>query len=147
MPDHDRFPPPGGPSPVRPFLTAGGNSGGVEDRYRSPASDVRPYLLTGGRARPVDSGLRIEAQVLTTPQGAAALDRHQYEHHAILTLCLQPKAVAEVGARLGLHLGVARILVADLVVLGHLAVRAADHSAVHSVHIIERLIRGLQAIG
>jgi hypothetical protein len=34
-------------------------------------SGVRPYLITGGRARPVDSTLRIEAQVLTTWEGRA----------------------------------------------------------------------------
>jgi hypothetical protein len=70
---------------------------------RPTASTVRPYLLTGGRARP-DTGLEIETQVLTTPAGDEAVERYRYEQHDIILLCRQPRAVAEVAARLGLHL-------------------------------------------
>ncbi|MET7424493.1 DUF742 domain-containing protein [Dactylosporangium sp. NPDC005555] len=112
---------------------------------RPAASAVRPYLLTGGRARP-DAVLEIEAQVLTTAAGEDALDRHRYEQREIVLLCRRPLAVAEVAARLGLHLGVARVLVGDLVACGHLAARRPDHAPHRNVAIIERVIRGLQAI-
>jgi Protein of unknown function (DUF742) len=48
-------------------------------------------------------------------------------------------------APLGLHLGVARVLVADLVAMGLLLLSDApgDH---RQTHLIERVIRGLQAI-
>jgi len=112
---------------------------------RPAASPVRPYLLTGGRARP-DTGLEIEAQVLTTGAGEQALERYRYEQRDIILLCREPLAVAEIAARLNLHLGVARVLVGDLVASGHLGTRR-PHSGLHrNTAIIERVIRGLQAI-
>ncbi|GGM37636.1 DUF742 domain-containing protein [Dactylosporangium sucinum] len=135
---------------VRPFL--GGSSAGPPaqppprpDPLRPTTSAVRPYLLTGGRARP-DTGLEIEAQVLTTTVGEDALDRYRYEQREILLLCRAPLAVAEVAARLGLHLGVARVLVGDLIACGHLASRRPDSGLHRNAAIIERVIRGLQAI-
>ena len=109
-------------------------------------SGVRPYLITGGRARPVDTTLRIEAQVLTTWEGRAALDQLSYEHRDVAALCLRPAAVAEVAARLHLHLGVARVVVADLVAMGYLVVRHPEVAADQQVTIIERVISGLTAI-
>jgi hypothetical protein len=139
------------PSRVRPFLhgeplpVTGGGPAAQPDRPSS-VSPLRPYLLTGGRVRGADATLEIEAQVVTTDAGYMAIDTLVYEHRDIVGLCLQPIAVAEVAARLGLHLGVARVLVGDLLALGHLAVRRPE--AVHrgNVQIIERVIRGLQAI-
>lgn len=109
-------------------------------------SGVRPYLITGGRARPVDSTLHVEAQVLTTWDGRAAVDRLTYEHRDIVALCLRPNSVAEVAAHLHLHLGVARVVVADLMALGYLVVRQPEATATNQVQIIERVIRGLTAI-
>ena len=109
-------------------------------------SGVRPYLITGGRARPIDTTLRMEAQVLTTWEGRTALDALVYEHHDVVALCLRPTAVAEVAARLHLHLGVARIVVADLVALGYLLIRHPEVAAHQQVQIIERVISGLTAI-
>jgi hypothetical protein len=54
--------------------------------------------------------------------------------------------VAEIAAHLQMHLGVARIVVADLVALGYLIVRQAEMAPSQQVHIIERVIRGLTAI-
>lgn len=107
---------------------------------------VRPYLITGGRSRPIDSSLQPEAQVLATWDGLAALDRLSYEHHDIVLLCQEPQAVVEVAAHLGLHLGVVRVVVADLVALGYLILRPAESSTHHQTHVIERVIRGLTAI-
>lgn len=109
-------------------------------------SPLRPYLITGGRARPADDTLELEAQVATTAAGAAVINTLAYEQHDIIQLCATPMAVAEVAARLGLHLGVARVLVADLVVLGYLAIRRPQRVPHRNLEIIERVIRGLQAI-
>jgi Protein of unknown function (DUF742) len=109
-------------------------------------SRVRPYLVTGGRVRPVDSTLQIEAQVLTSAEGRAALDRLAYEHREVAALCLRPVAVAEVAARLHLHLGVTRVVVADLVAMGYLLIRHPEVAPHQQVHIIERVISGLTAI-
>jgi Protein of unknown function (DUF742) len=105
-----------------------------------------PYLLTGGRARPVDDNLEIEAQVVATPAGRGQLVRLQFENHDIVALCEQPFAVVEIAGRLGLHLGVARVLVGDLVALGYLSVRRPEIDPALRAQIIERVIRGLDRI-
>lgn len=90
--------------------------------------------------------IEIEAQVVITLAGEVALARHLYEHHAILARCAQPAAVAELAAALGLHLNVVRVLVGDLVAMGHLAARRPESGTHRDAAIIERVIRGLQAI-
>lgn len=104
-------------------------------------SGVRPYLITGGRSRPVDT-LRLETQVLATWAGRTSIDRLVYEHRDVVALCLRPLAVAEVAARLSLHLGVARVLVGDLVAMGYLTVSHVPPQQ-DQVRIIERIIDGL----
>jgi hypothetical protein len=117
------------------------------DSAQSPALAVRPYLLTGGRAAPSGKEFEIEAQIVTTAAGEAALSHYRFEERDIVVLCRHPMAVAEVGARLGLHLGVARVLVGDLIVAGHLSARRPYVGLHRNVAIIERVINGLQAIG
>ena len=105
---------------------------------------VRPYLVTSGRAHPVDQSLEIEAQVVTVPAADAA--RLAFERRDIVALCREPKSVAEVASILGLHIGVARVLVADLAHLGYLAVTRPGAQQSHDVDLIERVIRGLESI-
>jgi hypothetical protein len=106
-----------------------------------------PYLLTGGRVRPTDESLELEAQIVTTEVGRDGLGQLSYERYDIVALCGQQSyAVAEVAARLGLHLGVTRILVGDLIVSGHLSVRRPERDPRRQAAIIERVIRGLDAI-
>jgi hypothetical protein len=139
------------PSRVRPFLRdepePAVDDGPAPWSYRpAEVSHLRPYLLTGGRVRPAADALEIEAQVVTTETGFLAIRTTQYEQRDILELCQAPLAIAEVAARLRLHLGVARVLVDDLLVLGHLALRRPEAVPHRNVEIIERVIRGLQAI-
>jgi hypothetical protein len=54
--------------------------------------------------------------------------------------------VAEISARLGLHLGVTRILVGDLRAAGLVDVHTQDATLPHSPEIILRVMRGLRAI-
>ena len=108
---------------------------------------VPPYLLTGGRARPVDENLAIEAQVITTLAGRADIPTLQFEVHDIVVACDdEPLAVVEVASKLGLHLGVARVLVGDLVASGHLMVQRPLIDPSRRVEIIERVIRGLDQL-
>ena len=55
-------------------------------------------------------------------------------------------SVAEVAAMLGLHIGVARVLVADLAELGYVVVRRPANHNSQDLGMIERVIRGLEAI-
>jgi hypothetical protein len=90
--------------------------------------------------------LEIEAQVVTTEAGRVMIPVLAFEQRDIVELCLRPVAVAEVAARLGIHLGVARVLVGDLLALGYLAVRRPEVAPHRNAEIIERVISGLQAI-
>ncbi|GAA4539422.1 DUF742 domain-containing protein [Amycolatopsis samaneae] len=118
-------------------------SPGLED---TGVSLLRPYLLTAGRAQPVDHTLEIEAQVLTSRLGAASHPQLTFERREIVSLCRRTMSVAEIAALLGLHIGVARVLVADLAALGYVVVRRPGTHASHDLGMIERIISGLNAI-
>jgi uncharacterized protein DUF742 len=109
-------------------------------------SGVRPYLLTSGRAQPVDDTLEIEAQVATSPQAAASPEGLTFEHRDIVELCRTTMSVAEIAALLSLHIGVARVLVADLAALGYVVVRRPIAALGQDLGMIERVIRGLETI-
>ncbi|WP_326635031.1 DUF742 domain-containing protein [Streptosporangium sp. NBC_01755] len=120
---------------------------GREEPVRSPVTGVRPYVLTGGRVRPVHPApLNIAAQIRSTPHGMVATERLTYEHRDIVELCDRWISVAEVAAHLRLHLGVVRVLVADLAALGLLDVHEGNLAGSRQVAILERVIRGLTAI-
>jgi len=136
------------PSDLRPYLAVGG---GQDDGIAGTGDDgavsgLRPYLLTSGRAEPVDDTLEIEAQVLTTDLGETAYGRLSFEYREIVQLCTTTMSVAEVAARLGLHIGVARVLIADLAALGYLIVQRPSFPLSQDPNLIERVIRGLEAI-
>lgn len=107
---------------------------------------LRPYLLTSGRAQPVDQTLEIEAQVVTSRLGASAQSSLSFEHRDIVALCRKSMSVAEIAAMLGLHIGVARVLVADLAEAGYVLVRRPNTKPSQDLGMIERVIRGLEAI-
>jgi hypothetical protein len=134
----------GGATPrIRPFLFGSAES----DRPVSPAappSGPRPYVLTAGRTEFVDPLIGVETQV-TARLGPAPSDLRP-ELAAIVELCAEPTSVAEIAARLRLHLGVTRILVGDLRAAGHLDVHTVDVTRPHDPDTILRVMRGLRAI-
>lgn len=127
---------------MRPYLDADF----PDEESNEDASPLRPYVLTDGRTEPVDRTLEIEAQVMTTGSGVQALAGLAFEHRDIVRLCSVPMSVAEVAARLKLHIGVARVLVADLAAQGFLRVRRPSLPLAHDPQLIERVIRGLESI-
>ena len=107
---------------------------------------VRPYALTGGRTRASIGDLPIEALVVSTPEGLDALEL-RHEARTIVTMCRQPISVAEVSARVKIPLGVARVLVGDLLGDGHVQVhRATVGDARPDVRLLTRVLDGLQAL-
>jgi hypothetical protein len=133
-------------SGARPYLARGDvdDAGGTPDA--DTLSPLRPYLLTSGRTAPVDQTLEIEAQVQATELGATGYSRLSFEQRDIVELCTTTMSVAEVAARLRLHIGVARVLVADLAALGYLTVQRPSPQLPHDRDLIERVIRGLEAV-
>lgn len=108
---------------------------------------VRPYLLTGGRTRS-DIDLPLEAQIIATPAGQAALGRAGQEREAIISLCADQQSVAEISAHLHIHLQVARVLVGDLIGEGFLAVQTAPTQTTDrpDLQLLNRVLDGLQAL-
>ena len=112
------------------------------------ASLVRPYTLTAGRTD-TSVDLPLEAPVQTL-QAALA---HQWPPNdmrdKIIQLCIESPSVAEISARLDLPLGVARVLVGDLVMSGYLRVHRTltDRSTRDERReLIGRTLRGLKAL-
>jgi hypothetical protein len=149
-PDSDDPAYPARPS-VRPFLQSGPlSAGGYRPATRDsepPAAEqtsgLRPFVITSGRTDGTDPDIGMETQVTVNP--AAGPVRLSPEMRAIVGLCGEPVSVAEISARLRLHLGVTRILVGDLRAAGQLDVHVLDNET-PDPETIMRVIRGLRAI-
>ena len=137
---------------VRPFL----QEGAAPARFQpQPPAQVevpppgehttalRPFVITAGRVDGPDPDIQMETQVTAHPGAAPA--RLPPEKRAIVTLCVEPLSVAEISARLRLHLGVVRILVGDLRAAGQLDVHVLENDF-PDPETIMRVIRGLRAI-
>lgn len=108
---------------------------------------IRPYAMTGGRTRPkVD--LPLETLVRTNDRGWSVRHEVGTEERRILELAGDPLSIAEISAHLGVVLGVARVLVGDLVASGRLDRSAATTSSNPGadVSLLERVLDGLKAL-
>jgi hypothetical protein len=111
------------------------------------SSGLRPFVLTSGRVSSADPDIGLETQVTARFAGPGlVVSNLAPELRAIVALCAYPMSVAEISARLGLHLGVTRVLVGDLRAAGHLDVHTMDVANPHNPETILRVIRGLRAI-
>jgi len=101
---------------------------------------LRPYIITGGRTEASNADLSIES-VVQTKQGVDGLG---FEKRTIAKHCVEPKSIGEIAAHLRVPLGVAVVLVSDMlsegVVIAHKRAKANDTG------LIERLIEGIRAI-
>ncbi|MBE4733448.1 MULTISPECIES: DUF742 domain-containing protein [Streptomyces] len=130
-----------------PLETPRDSGGGSPDPVgRAPA--VRPFLLTAGRVSGAGRAapIPIETQIVATAAGLAALGTLAFEHHDIVAACRQPQSVAELAARLRLHLNVVRVLTEDLCTAGHLAVHVPDTRTAQDITVLRRVIHGLRAV-
>ncbi|MEQ8841451.1 MAG: DUF742 domain-containing protein [Acidimicrobiales bacterium] len=121
----------------------------MTDQPRDSRLRVRPYALTGGRVRS-STELALETIVRVTPRGEDDPGTLPSEKRDILRLCADPTSIAEVSAHLHLPLGVARVLVGDLVTEGFLdshANPASDEEGSRpDLRLLERVLDGLQAL-
>jgi hypothetical protein len=117
----------------------------------SPAREanlVRPYTLTAGRTD-TSVDLPLEAPVQTLQAALAHEWPPNDVRDKIIQLCIKSPSVAEISARLDLPLGVARVLVGDLVMSGYLRVHRTltEHSTRDERReLIGRTLRGLKAL-
>jgi hypothetical protein len=148
----------GTPDPERigripPYLrapTTGAAPIGTPNRDADRSASLRPFVLTAGRVNAVDQEIDVETQVTLRPHepgtGRVPLSSLGPEMQAMAALCGDPISVAEISARLRLHLGVTKILIADLRAAGYLDVHIVDTLSPHSVDTILRVMHGLRAL-
>ncbi|MFI6027372.1 DUF742 domain-containing protein [Amycolatopsis magusensis] len=125
-------PPPEPPQPPESPLP-------VDDGVR-----VRPYVLTGGRTRSRRK-LAIETLIAADPRQTGFTTP---ESARVLSLCLQPRSVAEIAAQLSVPLGVAQVLIGDLAEAGRVTVHAtavADNGR-PALDLMYRVLEGLRRL-
>ena len=108
---------------------------------------VPSFVLVGGRTR-AGVDLQMETLVRTTSLGRSAAPRLALERERIAAMASDPLSVAEISAHLSVPLGVARVLVGDMVQEGLLdshkpAVQKGDRP---DTALLERVLDGLQAL-
>ena len=106
---------------------------------------VRPYAITGGRTRAATE-VPIEAIVYRTPRGEDSIGTQTLERAQILRLLSSPQSAAEISARLRLPLGVARVVLGDLVDEGYVALNTRSATGRPDLRLLERVLDGLQAL-
>jgi hypothetical protein len=102
---------------------------------------VRPFIVTGGRTRPLHDGLRIETLVIA--RTTALNTQLHFEQRQIVQWCRTPISLAEIAALIGVPLGVARVLVADLYTDNLVELREPKQVPEHVLERIRDLVRAL----
>jgi len=112
-----------------------------------PPRFVRQFALTNGRARSTGENLPLDTIVTLTDRGQAVARMLVGEQARIATLCRQPVSIAEISAHINVHLGIARVLVSDMVVDEIVGVSTSDFDD-HGPDLVtlERLLDDLQAL-
>lgn len=105
---------------------------------------VPVYAVTGGRTRSADRDLPIESIVTATDRHCAELEP---EYRTIVGVARRPVSLMEVGAALGVPVGVARVLVGDLADSGHIVLHTPPEWADGhpNTELLTRLLEGLRA--
>jgi hypothetical protein len=110
---------------------------------RATAHDfVRPFVITGGRTRAADTTLRMETMVQTVGKPR---DDLSFEKARIVDFSYEPISIAEIAAELGVPLGVAMILVSDLVGDGCLETTYSDPVEIE-LSALTRMIERVRAL-
>jgi hypothetical protein len=110
---------------------------------------VRPYAVTRGRTEP-QRVIALEAILLCTARGAQEARFAGRDKQVIASLCDgRALSLAEIAAHTRLPLGVARVLVADMVADGLLALHEAlrpDADRAGRMDVLERVLSGLRRL-
>ena len=103
---------------------------------------IRPYAITGGRTG-TENGISLEAQVQASTRAAELVGTYRWEAARLISLVEAPMALVEISARLDVPIGVARVLVADLVEDGALVVHVPQTTQSFS-SLLERVLDGVR---
>ncbi len=105
---------------------------------------VRPYAITGGRTGSGGPVIELESQVMATPKGAQYLSRYRWEAARVIELAAAPLAMVEVAARLDIPVGVARVVVADLLKDGAIQLAEPERSEGSYAELLEKVLDGIR---
>ena len=103
---------------------------------------IRPYAITGGRTG-AESDISLEAQIQASSRAPELVGSYRWEAARMVELVQQPMALVEIAARLEIPIGVARVLIADLVDDGAVVVHVPQ-SAQNFSSLLERVLDGVR---
>ena len=108
---------------------------------------VRQFALTQGRVRSAGGDLPLDTLVEATEAGRLAVGSLAPERRRIVEYAQATLSIAEISAHLHVHLGIARVLVGDLVADGYVVVGVGSTSAEAGpdLQTLERLLDDLHS--
>ena len=107
---------------------------------------VRSFAITGGRGR---GGTEFDllAHVVVTEAAVSVRTSLGPEHRSIVDMLARPSSVAEIAGTLNLPVGVVRVLVADLLAAGAVALyEPSPLSYLPTDHVLAAVIDGLRGL-
>lgn len=142
--------PPPTPGNVSPLANEGPWTGMKEQRNlpteaNNPRQLVRPYTRTGGRTHATGHRLELETLLTTTQGRDYDISSLRDDYRMICEMCRLPQSTAEIAARLGLPLGAARVLIADVVEAALLFVHETAREG-PSMDLLYRVASGLKKL-
>ena len=110
-----------------------------------PMSFMRQFAHTQGRVRAGGVDFPLDVLVRTTSVGSAAAGTLARVRRLVIEAAQAPISVAEAAARAHVHLGVARVLVADMVADGLLVMSEATTAEGPDLVTLQRLLSDLNS--
>ena len=105
---------------------------------------IRPYAMTGGRTL-VETEIGLETQIQASTRASQHLGAYRWEAAQLIELAQTPMALVEAAARMQIPIGVARVLVADLVADGVMVVHAPAKTQ-NFASLLERVLDGVRSL-
>ena len=103
---------------------------------------IRPYAMIGGRTT-AETEISLEAQIQATTRASHHLGAYRWEAAKVVELVQSPMALIEIAARLQIPIGVARVLVADLVSDGAVVLHIPQKTQSFA-SLLERVLDGVR---
>ena len=103
---------------------------------------IRPYAITGGRTGH-ETDITLEAQIQASTRADDLVGAYRWEAARLIELVQAPMALIEIAARIEIPIGVARVLVADLVDDGAVVVHVPQTTQSFT-SLLERVLDGVR---
>lgn len=116
--------------------------GALEDAEEGYGRLIRPYAITGGRTG-AETEIGLETQIQATDRGAQHVASYRWEAAKVVQLVQSPMALIELAARAEVPIGVARVLVADLIDDGAVILYVPQKTQNYS-SLLERVLDGVR---